>query len=689
MKKYNLYLYDDIGNQYERKNEYIKEIALLQEKIENASKDEKIKLKSDLKLLVKNKNKHPYNIKESEFLKQLKQKLSKINYKFDDRKIKNLQLKLFENREKYNFYRDYMDLSYEINLKLRESKLILEQLPDEISFLEENKGELRRLKEKNKVIKDSLENNSKADYKIYKSYKAEQKEILKREINRLKIKKKDGLISKKARRNLEIEFKKEYKNKIDLQKVASPLKANNEKFKNVKHSIKNIAKQNLMVLKANIADIRTTPVETEKTIPIFAYSTFLIPGLGQILNKQYNKGLLFILATLFTYLIAIPYALGFGNYQGDGVYGLISLAEGGLRIDKSLIFMIEGIIAIFLLIIASFLIVLSFKDVYTVEKNKIKGIREKNWFESKMVLKEEGFPYLVSSPAFLIIIFIVLVPIVTTLLISFTGMDPNHQSKFGWVGIQNYKLITLGEGLAGSVFWLILGWTVIWTLLATTLAIAIGFGLALLVNNERVKFKGFFRTIYLLPWAVPAFITIMFFSIMLSPNGALTEIINNIVGSRIEVKNNTNLTRIALIFLQGWLGSAYVFLLSTGVLQAIPKDLYEAAEIDGATSWQKTLKITIPLVLFQTAPLLVTQYTFNFNNFSIIHLFNGGGPFNPSLYGNLAGSSDLLISYIYKLTIENQYQAIGAAITIFISMGLMFFAYLGFRNSKGFKEGKL
>jgi arabinogalactan oligomer/maltooligosaccharide transport system permease protein len=129
--------------------------------------------------------------------------------------------------------------------------------------------------------------------------------------------------------------------------------------------------------------------------------------------------------------------------------------------------------------------------------------------------------------------------------------------------------------------------------------------------------------------------------------------------------------------------------LSTGVLQAIPGDLYEAAQIDGATSWQKMRKITLPIVLFQTAPLLVGQYTFNFNNFSIIYLFNGGGPFNPTKYGNLAGSSDLLISYIYKLTMENQYQAIGAAITIVISLGLMMFAFIGFKNSKAFKEERL
>lgn len=290
------------------------------------------------------------------------------------------------------------------------------------------------------------------------------------------------------------------------------------------------------------------------------------------------------------------------------------MAEGGRRLDKSLIFMIEGIIAIFLLILALLFIYISFKDVKKVEKNRIRGIRPNNWFETNKKIKDEGFPYMVSSPALFVIIFTVLVPITTTLLLSLTGMDPKHQSKFSWVGIDNYKLIALGKGLAGEVFWHVFLWTIIWTIVATSLAIVLGFFLALLVNNERIRGKTFFRSIFILPWAVPAFISIMFFSIMLSSTGALTEIIEFITGKVIEVKSNPTLTRVVLILLQGWLGSSYVFLLSTGVLQAIPEDLYEAADIDGATSWQKIRRITLPIVLFQTAPLLVGQYL------SLIHI---------------------------------------------------------------------
>ncbi len=693
--KYDEFLYDEIGNKYERKDLYLLELAKLYRKLEDSKK--KYEIKEEIRKLKKNKDKHEYNIrlksykeKEKEFLKKLKDKKISFFKSLDSSlssKVKRLKSQLFEAEEKINFYIDYIDLSYDAEFDYQRNKLIVEQMPEIIEFLEGGQLDLEKYKEEKKQIDENEERQIKAEIE---KYKAKEKEILNNGIARIKEMRRNNIISKKAEKNEIQELKIKYKQGLKLKSFDSKRKSNRENIKNKEHEIKKGLKQKIWVLRSDISDVKSrTPIESHQSLPIISYLTFFLPGLGQIINKQRIKGLFFSILSLFIYLIAIPYSLGYGNYQGDGISGLISLAEGGRRIDKSLIFMIEGIIAIFLLILALVFIYLSFKDVNSVEKRRIKGIRPNNWFESNKRIKDEGFPYIVSSPALFVIIFTVLVPITTTLLLALTGMDPQHQSKFGWVGLDNYKLIALGKGLAGEVFWHILLWTVIWTIAATSLAIVLGFALALLVNNERVRGKTFFRSIYILPWAVPAFISIMFFSIMFSSTGALTEIMTNITGNLIEVKSSPSLTRIVLILLQGWLGSSYVFLLSTGVLQAIPEDLYEAADIDGATSWQKIRRITLPIVLFQTAPLLVGQYTFNFNNFSIIYLFNGGGPFNPSKYGNLAGSSDLLISYIYKLTMDNQYQAIGAAITALISLGLMFFAFLGYRNSKAFKEERL
>lgn len=135
--------------------------------------------------------------------------------------------------------------------------------------------------------------------------------------------------------------------------------------------------------------------------------------------------------------------------------------------------------------------------------------------------------------------------------------------------------------------------------------------------------------------------------------------------------------------IQGWLGFPYIFIVTTGTLQSIPDDLYEAATIDGATAFQKFKGITLPLILYAMAPILITQYTFNFNNFNIIYLFNSGGPAVP---GSTAGGTDILVSWIYKLTMQNSQYALAAALTILLSIFVIGIALWQFRRTKAFKE---
>ncbi len=697
MGNYNEFLYDDIGNEYVRKNQYLLELARYQNTLKSVSASEKDKVVRAISVLTKNKKNHPYNVElsaykkaERNFLVTLNAKVKLYSSELDksqDSKVRRFEMDLFRSKEMIGFYKSYRTLSYDAELEYERNRIIVEQLPEIIEKYRNTKAELIKAQAHLTKIDMSKEAQVKIDLKAFKD---QQNALFIKAKAKLKDKRKDKQISEKALRNGILELKNKRKEATVLKSYESETKSTKEIIRNKKYILTTGIKRDVNVLKSNISDSRRKiPSEVYKTKTFFAWTTFFLPGLGQLMNKQYLKAILFAIGTLFIYGIAIPYALGFGNYQGDGISGLMSLASDGKKVDKSLIFMIEGIVAIFLLIFSIGIYLLSYFDTLNVEKAVIKGIRPRNWFETRSKVEQDGFPYLISIPALIVTVFIVIVPIMTTVMLSFTGMDPKNQSKFDWVGIDNYQLIATGSGLAGSVFWSILGWTVIWTLFATTLAIVVGFMLAIIANNERIIGKTFFRVVFLLPWAVPAFITIMFFSIMFSPDGALTTLIYDTFNINLQVKTDPLASRIVLILLQTWLGSSYVFLLSTGVLQAIPGDLYEAAQIDGATEWQKLKRITLPIVLFQTAPLLVGQYTFNFNNFSIIYLFNSGGPFNPSKYGNLAGSTDLLISYIYKLTMENQYQSIGAAITIVISLGLMLFAFIGFKNSKAFKEERL
>ncbi|MDD4323504.1 MAG: ABC transporter permease subunit [Eubacteriales bacterium] len=698
--KYKVTVLDGIGNAHPRKNLRLKEKAVLEERLERADKSERAAIRAELKALPK-KSEHPYEKKlravreeEKKLLQGTRERRSEYfsEIKDQDPKIRKWLLAAAESEERYRFYEKHLDLSYDFELEYRKHFEIASQLPEAaverrslLDGLAEAKAELEK-------VKSEDHSAAKAEYEEFRKQREEERDAQKKDLGEMR---REGAISAKALINERKQADLAAADDINAKKRSLPVAQAKAKRKNLKHRLKIDTKNKEKILNSDISDIRRkTPIEVNKRIPWVSWVTLLIPGLGQLALGQRFKSIPFFLGTLYIYLIALPYALGNGNYRGDGIAGLVSLAADGGRLDRSIIFLIEGVLAVIFLVLALLLLYLSFRDVHRNEKNIIKGMRFNNWFETRTALQRDGFPYFASAPAALVTIFIVILPIAVTVLISFTNYDPNHQSKFVWQGLVNYKQIVAGQGIAGGPFWLIAGWTVIWTLLATSLAIFIGFTLALLVNQERIYGKRFFRTIYLLPWAVPAFITIMFFSILFAANAPLTDLLNSILGNTqpgdmLNIKNTAWGTRIVLILLQGWLGSSYIFLLSTGILQGIPGDLYEAAEIDGATGFQQTRHITIPLLLYQTAPLMIGQYTFNFNNFSIIYLFNGGGPFEPSKYGNMAGSTDILISYIYKLTIENQYQGIGSAITVVVSIFIIFVTWIGFSRTKAFKEESL
>lgn len=698
MGRLNEVLYDHIGREYPRLNLYLAQKARLENAIARGGQD-KPELVQQRNELIKNRKSNPYIVALEKFkIRENEYKKTGIPSKIDlpgeeyDETDKSFNEDLVKAKAAAAFYQDYKDLDYEAKLQFEKAKLEEYHLPRVIKYRRDTIGQIREAQAQALKITPEM---IRLGQEKAKTETAAVKATYEKGLAQVNQKRAEGSISKKALANGKRELKAELDSRLKLIAFLDPKRANDELIKAKSYELKLQTKVHSDVMNKDIADLRRkTPVETEKTTPWLSFLSIPVPGLAQLLLKQPVKAALFFIAALFTYIVAIPYALGYGNYMGNGLFGLFTLAEGGTRQQRSVIFMIEGIIALVLLGIGLAVIISSFLDARKTEKGLIRGIRERSWFETKTGIQTDGFPYLVSLPALLMLLFIVIVPLSTTILLSFTNQDPNNQAKFSWVGFDNYVGILQGKGSVGQAFVRILGWTLVWTMVATTSAIVTGFALALLTNNPRIKGKTFFRTIYLLPWAVPAFITIMFFSLMVAPNGAITTLLNQISSffggsGDIRIKNSALYTRIALIMLQTWLGSAYIFLLSTGVLQAIPEDLYEAAQIDGASSWQKVSRITMPLVLFQTAPLLVGQYTFNFNNFSVIRLFNGGGPFDPAKYGNLGGSSDLLITYIYNLVMVRNYQAMGAAVTIIVSMALMLFTFIGFRNSKAFREERL
>lgn len=405
----------------------------------------------------------------------------------------------------------------------------------------------------------------------------------------------------------------------------------------------------------------------------------LLPGGGQFYNKQWLKGLLYLIAT-------VSFAFAFGDLLNIGLWGIVTLGEQIPR-DNSVFLLAEGILAIIILFFGVTLYLLNIRDAYKNGERRDRQLPVTSLRESYLNLVEQGYPYVISGPAILLLIFAVIFPIMFSFALAFTNYDLYHSPPahlFDWVGLNTFANIFTVD-IWRSTFFDVLGWTVVWTLLASTLQITIGVFLAILVNQKDLKLKRFVRTMFVLPWAVPGFVTILVFAGMF--NDSFGAINNDILAffniSPIPWMTDALWTKVALILIQGWLGFPYIFIVTTGILQSIPDDLYEAAVIDGATSWDKFMNITLPVILTSMAPTLITQYTFNFNNFNIIYLFNGGGPATP---GSTAGGTDILVSWIYKLTMQSSQYALAAALTILLSVFVIAIAMWQFRKSNSFNQ---
>ena len=412
----------------------------------------------------------------------------------------------------------------------------------------------------------------------------------------------------------------------------------------------------------------------------------LIPGLGQIYNKQKAKGAIFlgvtILFLIYFFAIAAP---ELGN--------LITLGEVPGR-DNSLFMLIRGAFHFILVIVYFIFYALNLKDAYTIAKRWNNDYPVPTTFKDMLKgIYANGFPYLLIIPSYIAMTFAIIFPVLVTLLIAFTNYDFQHlppTKLLDWVGVTNFTNIWRLSTFR-SAFGAVLGWTIIWALAASTVQIVIGIFTAIIANQPFTKGKRIFGVIFLLPWAVPAFITILTFSNMFNDSiGAINtqvipllgKVLPFLNGHLIPWKTDPTWTKIALIMMQGWLGFPYIYVLTLGILQSIPNDLYEAAYIDGANAWQKFRNITFPMILAVAAPTLISQYTFNFNNFSIMYLFNDGG---PGTVGGGAGSTDILISWIYRLTTGAAPQySMAAAVTLIISLIVISISMIAFKKLHAF-----
>ena len=259
--------------------------------------------------------------------------------------------------------------------------------------------------------------------------------------------------------------------------------------------------------------------------------------------------------------------------------------------------------------------------------------------------------------------------------------NPDLYLEPGWrapVWFENYTKLFTEERLRGplvSVF--------IWTVMFATLSVLTTFALGLLLAlalNKPIRGRRIYRSILILPYAMPSIMSILIWGGMFNTEfGA----INNLLGTDIAWFQSALFAKFAIILVNLWLGFPYFYLVSSGALQAIPSELLEAAAIDGANPRQIFRQITLPLLLQILAPLLIASFAYNFNNFNLIYLLTGGGP-RAELDGELAGATDILISFTYKIAFGSSVQDLGlaSAISLVIFLLIAGISMYGLRKSK-------
>ena len=248
-----------------------------------------------------------------------------------------------------------------------------------------------------------------------------------------------------------------------------------------------------------------------------------------------------------------------------------------------------------------------------------------------------------------------------------------------YIGWDNFVKVLTDPGIQGP-FWKILGWTVTHAGLTVLFTLIIGLLLACLVQWEPLKESGIYRVMLILPYAVPAFISILIFRGLFNQNfGEINMVLNSLFGISPEWFTNEYLAKAMILIVNCWLGYPYMMILTMGLLKAIPEDLYEASAIDGANPLHNLRHITVPMIIKPLIPLLIASFAFNFNNFVLINLLTGGGP-NLIDASTPAGATDILVSYTFRIAFGSYGQDYGLASAIagliFVIVGIIAWANL-------------
>ncbi|RUT45413.1 sugar ABC transporter permease [Paenibacillus anaericanus] len=414
-------------------------------------------------------------------------------------------------------------------------------------------------------------------------------------------------------------------------------------------------------------------------------ASICVMGLGQLMYGQIGKGMLYltILACGVLYLIS----RGFTDFVGFFTLGTKEKdAWFGIEGDNSVVMLLMGILFIAAIILFISCYLSNVRDAYETQVVVEKGGKPRTFSEDvRKLLDDKFYKVTLSLPIIGVFVFSIL-PIVFMIAVAFTNYGGNivPPKLVDWVGFNNFiQIATLSQ--FAPTFGKILNWNLLWAVSSTFLNYFAGLGLALLLNKKCVRGTIIWRAFPILAYAVPGFITLLGFRFMFSYGGPVNQMIIDMGYKAIGFLDIDAkwMARLIGLSVNAWITVPSIMLLTTGILTNLDMDQLEAARIDGAKRWKQFTKIVLPFVLFSTTPVLIGQFIGNFNNFGIFFFLRGG------LYMDgyfLASDTDLLINWLFNLSINNNYYNIGAAISLVIFLITSLISLLVYVKSPSYKE---
>lgn len=298
--------------------------------------------------------------------------------------------------------------------------------------------------------------------------------------------------------------------------------------------------------------------------------------------------------------------------------------------------------------------------------------------------KNNARAYAYLAPALISIFVVTFVPIVYTVMLSFTNYNMYHLNDFSFIGLKNYS--TVFSGSIKNVFFPVLGWTICFAVLSTLGSYFMGLVLAILLNNPHMKESKIYRSILIVPWALPSTIAILAWQGLLNEQyGGINNLLHA-VGITWNVPWITDpfWARLGIIIVNIWLGFPYMMNVCLGGLQAISGEYYEAAKMDGASRFQCFKNITLPMVTKLSVPLVISSFASNFNNFGNIYMITQGGP--ARMDNQFAGYTDILASTTYKMTTWSNRYELSATFSVLIFIIVGTFTMINMHLSGSFQE---